>query len=105
MNLQALANRVAHDHMHLAATGGAFPDVRGHPAEGVPNGRHRVRRKKLKEKLRAKAEEAHYLLNECDVPIRRVATRLRLSLRAVRLLRSIPFSHLEDALMRRVHRL
>ena len=79
--------------------------MRGHPAEGVPNGRHRVRRKKLKEKLRAKAEEAHYLLNECDVPIRRVAMRLRLSLRAVRLLRSIPFSHLEDALMRRVHRL
>ena len=91
--------------MHLAATGGALPDAKRHPAEGVPTGRHRVRRKKLKEKLRAKAEEAHYLLNECDVPIRRVATRLRLSLRAVRLLRSIPFSHLEDALMRRVYRL
>ena len=105
MNLEALANRVAHDHMHLAATGGAFPDARGHPAGGVPNGRGRVRRRKLKEKLRAKAEEAHYLLMECDVPLRRVATRLRLSLRAVRLLRSIHFSHLEDALMRRVHRM
>jgi hypothetical protein len=36
--------------------------------------------------------------------MKRVAMRLRLSLRVVRLLRSVPFSRLEDALMRRVKR-
>ena len=100
MNLQALANRVAHDHMHLAATGDSVMEEADLPGVEATSRRGRLRQRRLRERRRAKAEEALYLMKECEVPMKRVAKRLRLSLRAVKLLRSIPFSHVEDALLR-----
>ena len=104
MNLQALANRVAHDHMHLAATGDSVMEEGDLPGVDATTRRGRLRQRRLRERRRAKAEEALYLMKECEVPMKRVAKRLRLSLRAVKLLRSIPFSHVEDALLRKVRR-
>jgi hypothetical protein len=66
--------------------------------------RGNVRKKNQMAKRRAKAEEAVFLLKECNVPMSRVAKRLRLNLRVVKLLRSLPLFHLDDALMRKVHR-
>ena len=38
-------------------------------------------KQRLKEKQRAKLEEAFFLIRQCNVPMHRVAKRLKLSLR------------------------
>ena len=105
LNLQALANRVAHDHMHLAAQRSDHSQGGAHLDSEVFSLKDSVLKRRQMEKQKAKYEEAVFLMKECDVPMKRVAKRLRLNLRKVRLLRSIPFSHVEDALMRQVRRL
>ena len=67
--------------MHLAAQGG--PPLKGqYDIERVVYSvRVSLTKQRLKEKQRAKFEEAFFLLRECNVPMHSVAKRLKLSLR------------------------
>ena len=91
--------------MHLAAQRSDHSQGGAHLGSEVFSLKDSVLKRRQLEKQKAKYEEAVFLMKECDVPMKRVAKRLRLNLRKVRLLRSIPFSHVEDALMRQVRRL
>ena len=91
--------------MHLAAQRSDHSQEGAHLDREVFSLKDSVLKRRQMEKQKTKYEEAVFLMKECDVPMKRVAKRLRLNLRKVRLLRSIPFSHVEDALMRQVRRL
>jgi hypothetical protein len=90
--------------MRLAYQGDVASQDEGYSGRARFTGRGSAWKRKLLDKGKVKAEEALFLMNECGVPMYRVAKRLRLSMNVVRLLKRNNFNLLEDTLVRKVHR-
>ena len=67
-------------------------------------GRGKVRRRKEKKIRKMKLAEAHYLMSECQVPIAKVAKRLRLSYSFLRRVNKLGMFDPKTACTRRGHR-
>ena len=103
-DLSMLASRVSHDHLRGAAGSSVVGEAYNQSDAADLTGRGKVRRREEKEIRKMKLAEAHYLMSECQVPIAKVAKRLRLSYSFLRRVNKLGMFDPKTAFTRRGHR-